>query len=98
MRIFILLGVGILTFQNTCFAKHELISVFRIDQVFGSEKNENRGKFIGFNLVIFCYKEFEKLGMCKSIRQSQVIFIVYSDPIESGHVKINFHNGNTFKM
>ena len=54
------------------------------------EKDGNRGKFIGSNLVIFCYKEFEKFALCKSISQSEVIFIVYSEPIESGHVKINF--------
>ena len=34
-------------------------------------------------LLIFCYKEFEKFAPCKSVSQ----FIVYSDPIESGHVK-----------
>ena len=59
-------------------------------QGFGREKDENRGKFIGYNLVIFCYKEFEIFALCKSISQSEVIFIVYSEPIESGHVKINF--------
>ena len=26
---------------------------------FGSEKDGNRGKFIGFNLVIFCYKKLK---------------------------------------
>ena len=50
----------------------------------------NRDKFIGSNLVIFCYKEFEKFALCKSNNQSKVIFIVYSEPIESGHVEINF--------
>ena len=34
-------------------------------------------------LLIFCYKEFEKFAPCKSVNQ----FIVYSNPIESGHVK-----------
>ena len=57
---------------------------------FGRENDGNRGKFIGSNLVIFCYKEFEKFALCKSISQSEVIFIVYSKPIESRHVKINF--------
>ena len=46
--------------------------------------------FIGSNLVIFCYKEFEKFAPCKTVSESEVIFIVYSEPIESGHVKINF--------
>ena len=54
------------------------------------EKDGNRGKFIGSNLVIFCYKEFEKFVLCKSISLSEVIFIVYSEPIKSRHVKINF--------
>ena len=54
------------------------------------EKDGNRGKFIGFNLVIFRYKELEKFALCKSISQSEAIFIVYSEPIESGQVKINF--------
>ena len=57
---------------------------------FGREKDSNRGKFIGSNLVIFSYKEFETFALFKSISQSKVIFIVYSEPIESGHVKINF--------
>ena len=57
---------------------------------FGREKDSNRGKFISSNLVIFSYKEFEKFALFISISQSEVIFIVYSEPIESGHVKINF--------
>ena len=36
-------------------------------QGFGREKDGNRGKFIGSNLVIFCYKEFEKFTPCKSL-------------------------------
>ena len=58
--------------------------------IFGREKDGNRGKFIGFNLVIFCYKEFEKFALCKSVRHSEATFIVYSEPVQSGHVKINF--------
>ena len=63
-------------------------------QGLGREKDGNHGKFIGSNIVIFCYKEFEKLELCKSISQSEVIFTVYSEPIK----KIIFHNGNTFKI
>ena len=44
-----------------------------INQGFGREKDGNRGKFIGSNLVIFCYKEFEKFILCKSISQLEVI-------------------------
>ena len=50
----------------------------------------NPGKFIGSNLVIFCYKEFEKFALCNSVSQSEATFIVYSEPIESSNVKINF--------
>ena len=57
---------------------------------FGRVKDGNRSKFIGSNLVIFCYKEFEKFALCKSVSQSEATFIVYSEPIESGHVKIKF--------
>ena len=57
---------------------------------FGRERDGNRRKFIGSNLVVFFYKEFEKFTLCKSISQSEVIFIVFSEPIESEHVKINF--------
>ena len=60
------------------------------NQRFGRENDGNCGKFIGSNLVIFCYKEFEKFASCKSFSQSEAKFIVYSDPIESGNVKINF--------
>ena len=66
------------------------LHVFGQDQGFGREEDWNHGKFIGYNLVIFCYKEFEKFALCKSISESKVIFIVYSEPIKSGHVKINF--------
>ena len=47
---------------------------------------------IGANpsVLIFYYKEFEKFALCKSISQSEVIFIVYSQPIESRYVRINF--------
>ena len=67
-------------------------------QGFGREKDANRSKFIGSNLVIFFYKEFEKFALCRSISQSEVIFVVYYESIESGHVKTIFPNGNTFKM
>ena len=62
----------------------------RFQQGFGKEKDGDRSKFISSNVVIFCYKGFEKLALCKSLSQSEVIFIVYSEPIKSGHVKINF--------
>ena len=60
------------------------------NQGFGTEKDGNCDKFIGSNLVIFCYKEFEKFALCKSFSQSEARFVVYSDPIKSGNVKINF--------
>ena len=50
---------------------------------FGRVKDGNRSKFIGSNLVIFCYKEFEKFAPCKSVSQSEATFIVYSEPIEN---------------
>ena len=61
-----------------------------LNQGFGREKGDSHGKFIGSNLVIIYYKEFEKFLLCKSISQLEVIFIVYSESIESIHVKINF--------
>ena len=60
------------------------------DQRFGREKDRTPGKFIGSNVVIFCYKELKKFALYKSVSQSKATFVVYSDPIESGHVKINF--------
>ena len=66
------------------------ISTAFLNQGFGRERDGNRGKFIGSNLVIVCYKKFEKFALCKSISQSEVIFTVYSEPIKGGHVKINF--------
>ena len=57
---------------------------------FGRKKDGNRSKFIGFNLVVFCYKELEKFALCKAISQSEVILVVYSGPSKSGLVKINF--------
>ena len=70
---------------QTCYGKH---------QGFRREKDGNRHKFIGSNLVIFCYKEYEKFALCKSVSQLEVMFIVYSEPIESGHVK-HIQNVNT---
>ena len=53
------------------------IQQFMTKQGFVREKDGNRGKFIGSNFVIFCYKEFEKFALCKSISQSEVIYIVF---------------------
>ena len=41
-------------------------------QGFWREKDGNRGKFIGSNLVILCYKEFEKFAQWKSVSQSEL--------------------------
>ena len=38
----------------------------------------------------FVIKNFEKFALCKSVSQSEATFIVYSEPIEGGHVKISF--------
>ena len=66
------------------------ILTFMYHQGFAREKDGNRGKSIGSNLVIFCYKEFEKFALCKFVSLSEATLIVYSKPIESGHIKINF--------
>ena len=58
-------------------------------QGFGRENYGNRGKFIGSNLVIFCYKEFGKFGLCKSVSQLEVTCFVYSEPVENVNAKIN---------
>ena len=72
-----------------------LLSIIRVvvsfHQEFGREKDgDRRMQIFKFNLVIFCYKEFEKLKLFKSLSQSEVIFVVYSEPTESRQVKINF--------
>ena len=46
--------------------------------------------FIYLYYSIFCYKEIEKRALCKSVSQSEVTLIVYSEPIKSGRGKINF--------
>ena len=48
------------------------------------------GKFICSNLTTFCYNESEKFVLCKLVSQSEATFIVYSEPIEGGRVKIIF--------
>ena len=53
-------------------------------------KDVNYRKFIGSNIVIFCYKEFKKLALCKSVSQLETTFNVYSEPVKSSHVKISF--------
>ena len=67
-----------------------MLSTQVFNQGFGREKDGNRGKFIGCNLVIFCHKELENFALCKSVSQSEATFIVYFKPIESGNVKFNF--------
>ena len=59
-------------------------------QGFGREKDGNRGKFIGSNLFIFCYNEFQNFALCKPVGQSKAVFFAYSEPVESGHIKFNF--------
>ena len=68
----------------------EMLSTQVFNQGLGREKDGNRNKFIGCNLVIFCHKEFEKFALCKSVSQSEATFIVYSEPVKSGDVKFNF--------
>ena len=61
--------------------KKSLLS-FSPNQEFGMEKEGNRGKFISSKSVSFCYKEFEKLALCKSVSQWEATFIVYSELTE----------------
>ena len=49
-------------------------------------KTGNRRKFIGSNLVIFCYKEIEK----SALSLSEAIIIAFYEPIANGHAKISF--------
>ena len=56
---------------------HNNLCVFIIEG-FGREKDGNRGKLIGSDLVIFCYKEFQKFALYKSVSQLEATFIVYS--------------------
>ena len=74
--------------MNLCGQGYLVIPKFL--QEFGREKDRNCGKFIGSNFVIFFYEEFEEIALCKSVSQSEVIFGVYSEPIESRHTKISF--------
>ena len=57
-----------------------------LQQGFGSEKDENRSKFIGSNLIIKNLKNSRSVNLSKS----EATFIVYSEPIKCSHVKINF--------
>ena len=61
--------------------------LFHCNQRFGKEKDGNRNKFLGSNLIIFCYKKFEKFSLWKSFTQSKAAFIAYAE--QSGHVKID---------
>ena len=61
--------------------KKSLLS-FSPNQEFGMENEVNRGKFISSKSVRFCYKEFEKFALCKSVSQWEATFIVYSELIE----------------
>ena len=63
-------NVGILSVQSNDCQSFEQTLFTSYDQGFGRKKDRNRDKFIGSNLVIYCYREFEKFGLCKSISQS----------------------------
>ena len=75
------------------------VSIWTKVKGFGMEKDETCGKFIGTNLVIFCYKEFTKFALCKSISQLEATFTVYSDPIAGrGKYQILIMPKNTLRM
>ena len=63
-------NVGTLLVQSNDCQSFEQTLFTSYDPGFGREKDGNRDKFIGSNLVIFCYREFEKFVLCKSISQS----------------------------
>ena len=48
------------------------------NQGFEREKDGNRGKFIGSNLVIFCYTEFEKFAYANLLAswKPHILFIL----------------------
>ena len=89
--------------KNIYFPKVNTIEInsdfFRINQGFGREKNENRGEFKGYILVIICCKIFEKFALCRYITQPKTAVIVYSEPIASGYInKIFIMPENTFQV
>ena len=77
------------------------LRMFHLDtriQGFGREKDRNCGKFIGSDLVIFCFKEFKKFALCKSVSQSEISQLFILSQSKADMSKLIFHNGNTFKM
>ena len=46
------------------------------------EKDGNRSKFIGSDLVIFCFKEFGKFVLCEYFRHSEAIFILRQSKVD----------------
>ena len=67
-------------------------------QWFAREKGGNRGKFIGSNLGIFCYEEFEKVALRNLLanRKPHLLFILRQS--EANMWKLFFHDDNIFKM
>ena len=60
--------------------KDELVALMAKMYTYRKKKDGNRGKFISSNLVIiFCYKEFEKFALCKSVSQSEVNLLFFWD-------------------
>ena len=77
--------LAFIDFRNS-FQKFQDFSFFYFgwfQMGFGRERDENRGKFIDSNLVIFCYKQFEKLALCKSFSY------IYFRLIKGKHKKIS---------
>ena len=52
------------------------------------EKDGNRSRIISSNFNTSGYKEFEKFTPFKPISQSEVLYIVHSEPIKSRDIKI----------
>ena len=76
-------------FRDT--SHHQVICTMFTKKLRFLNKSYFNNIYIYILLVLsFCYKEFEKFALCKSFSQSETTFIVYSEPIESGNVKINF--------
>ena len=63
-------NVNILSVQSNDCQSFEQTLFTSYDQGFGGEKDGNHDKFIDSNLAIFCYREFEKFALCKSITHS----------------------------
>ena len=93
--IFLVIRDSVISFYHFIYERN---NVPRNGQGLGREKDGNHARFMDFNLVILCYKDFKNLR-CADLfgnRKPHLLLIVSQSRVDMQ--KLIFYNGSTFKM